>query len=343
MNTYFRKGIFLAIIIFSFFAVFSGASVQNATSAQNCVEPPSGLVSWWSVDTISGTTVPDIKGKNNGTLERSGFTTVPGKVGNAFHSGPNGDIEIGNPANLNFGSGPFSLEVWFKWEGRRIGDSVDEIIRKSTYTGSSPGPGYWLMVLNTPQGNILEFHVGDLIDVGHAVARRATAPIVSGVWYHAVATLDRDIMKLYLNGELKSTVEMKGTPEVLDANTTSDAPFFIGGPKWGFDGFIDEVSVYNKALSQSEVKAIFNAGSAGKCKPSTTPEPTKPPVSVSPTPTKTPVVLSNITYPVAKLGDCANQQDCKTYCGTASNHSQCVAFAQKAGLVVEVPDDKKAV
>ncbi len=53
--------------------------------------------------------------------------------------------------------------------------------------------------------------------------------------------------------------------------------------------------------------------------------------------------LSKITYPVIELGNCASQQECKTYCSIASNYSKCAAFAQKVGLVIEVPDDKKGV
>jgi len=60
----------------------------------------------------------------------------------------------------------------------------------------------------------------------------------------------------------------------------------------------------------------------------------KPPASVA---------VSKITYPVAELGSCGSQQECEAYCGTASNYSKCTAFAQKAGLTVEVPDDKKGI
>ena len=53
--------------------------------------------------------------------------------------------------------------------------------------------------------------------------------------------------------------------------------------------------------------------------------------------------ISSITYPVTELGNCTNQQECKAYCGVASNYSKCAAFAQKNNWAVLVPDDKKAV
>ncbi len=56
-----------------------------------------------------------------------------------------------------------------------------------------------------------------------------------------------------------------------------------------------------------------------------------------------PISLSQITYPVAELESCGSEQECKAYCGVASNYSQCAVFAQKNGLIVEVPNDKKGV
>ena len=55
------------------------------------------------------------------------------------------------------------------------------------------------------------------------------------------------------------------------------------------------------------------------------------------------VSLRTITYPVADLGSCTSYEDCKTYCGAANNYSKCTAFAQKIGLTIEIPDDKKGV
>ncbi len=381
MNTYFRKVIFLAIIAFSFLAVFSGDSVQKATSAQNCVEPPSGLVSWWNGSRKQPTntskyTALDISDGNNGTIisQSSSPYEHPGKVGEAFRFGeettadfrgiitrnPAKNLHVGiNPANLNFGAGQFSLEAWFKWESGSK-SSINNIIRKSltaykynrdngSYT--SYGTGYWLRISRDTK--LLEFFTGDTGDDPAKPRGLITAPISSGVWYHVIATRNTSgIMRLYLDGELK------GTKEASYANTTSESPFGIGGwqneldgyPTETFKGLIDEISVYNKELSQSEVRAIFNAGSAGKCLPSITPEPSQSPTPTpsktpTPTPTKSPIpkVLSTITYPVADLGNCTSYEDCKTYCGVSTNYAKCITYAQKIGLEVEIPSDKKDV
>jgi hypothetical protein len=85
-----------------------------------------------------------------------------------------------------------------------------------------------------------------------------------GVWYHVAATYDGNQSVLYVNGVAEGTA----TPGfALDYDTT---PLYIGtsgtwAPYLGmFGGIIDEVSIYNRALSPNEIAAIYNAGSAGK-------------------------------------------------------------------------------
>lgn len=197
-----------------------------------------------------------------------GVGIVSGEVGNAFKFDvSSGYIKMGNPANLNFGTGPFSLESWFNWDGGGGGPggaAIGNIIRKSNYPASGNGWGYWLRI--GIETKILEFYTGETVGNLDQPRGSVTTPISSGSWHHAVATRDSSgTMKLYVDGELK------GTAQAPNADTTSGAPFTLGAwdDRFGiterFSGLIDEVSVYNKALGASEVQAIFNAGSAGKC------------------------------------------------------------------------------
>lgn len=215
---------------------------------QSCVPPPTGLVNWIHGDSISGTGAP-------------GVTTVPGKVGNAFKfDGSGAYVTLGNQANLNFGTGPFSLDVWFNWDGG--GSSVKNIIRKSNYPASGPGSGYWLRI----GAGTLEFSVGETTKPeGQTII---TAPVSSGDWHHVVAVKDASgDVKLYVDGESRGTVLRQAS----NANSTSEAPFTLGAwdDRFGvtefFSGLIDEVSIYNRALTSDEVRAIWNAGSNGKC------------------------------------------------------------------------------
>jgi len=83
-------------------------------------------------------------------------------------------------------------------------------------------------------------------------------------WTHLAATFDGTTFRFYINGMLKGTAT--GT-----LGPTNTAPFEIGTSgscfTRGFPGLIDEVGMYNRALSQAEIQAIVDADSRGKCKP----------------------------------------------------------------------------
>src|SRR3989344_4129204 len=248
MGAFFRKNsfTFLSVLVFSLFAGFHIIFAQSAD-----------LVSQWDGDAVSGRTALDVKNGNNGTLS-GGVSIVPGKVGNAFTFNGSGSINAGNPASLNFGAGPFSLEVWFNWDGAG-GTVVNNIIRKSDYPSGGPGSGYWLRA----GGGQLEFSVG--ATTGPEGQSIITVPISSGVWYHAVAIGgDSGDIKLYINGQQQGAILRQAS----NTESTSDDPFTIGswrGSTEFFSGIIDEVSIYNRALTASEVQTIFDAGSRGKC------------------------------------------------------------------------------
>ena len=76
------------------------------------------------------------------------------------------------------------------------------------------------------------------------------------------------MINLYVDGALEASVtDTTGT--YVEANPV---PWNIGNTsgsssKFPWHGLIDEVGIYNSALSSAEIQAIFNAGSAGKCKP----------------------------------------------------------------------------
>ncbi|TSD07693.1 MAG: hypothetical protein Greene07144_826 [Parcubacteria group bacterium Greene0714_4] len=223
-------------------------------SAQNCTSPPSGLISWWNGDSAS-----DLVDGNTGSLSGS-ISMTDGKIGRAYKL-DGGFMQVGNPPNLNFGTGPFSLEAWFNWDGG--GSSKGNIIRKSNYPVSGDGAGYWLVV--GKEKSIVEFFVGETVGNPGTSRGSVSASIRPGIWHYVVATRNTSgTMSLYIDGQLQGTAEAPG------AHTTSEAPFTLGvwDDRFGltelFSGLIDEVSVYNRALNASEVKNIYSA-KAGKC------------------------------------------------------------------------------
>ncbi|MCH8330166.1 MAG: T9SS type A sorting domain-containing protein [Bacteroidetes bacterium] len=94
----------------------------------------------------------------------------------------------------------------------------------------------------------------------------STTNVLDNSWHFIVGTLDGITLKIYIDGSLEGSLPYTGTP----AGNTRDVNI---GASWGgglftrfFDGLIDEVTLYDRALSDAEILAIYNAGNAGKCK-----------------------------------------------------------------------------
>jgi len=229
----------------------SGAGVQG------CVEPPAGLISWWSGDGNAD----DIQGSNNGT-RRGGVTFVPGKVGNAFSF--NGSSYVMAPTTgLPTGDSDRTMALWVKANAFLDGEaffagyggfkSFDQVFELGT-AGSTLFFSQW----------------------GQAIFGPA---LQTGRWYHVAVTNVGNSVKLYLDGKVVASGD-------LSMNTPSGTRLYIGNlPVDTFkrlDGLVDEVEIYNRALSAAEIKSIYLAGSKGKCKPearaTNTPSATSTPV-----------------------------------------------------------------
>jgi hypothetical protein len=234
-----------------------GAVVVPQSLSMPCTTPPSGMVSWWPGDN----TPDDIVSGNNGTLQ-GGATYTAGKVGPAFRFAAAADfVNVPDPVDgsLDFGTGPFSIDAWIKTTNTGTATIVDK--RDSTVTHPR---GYVLSVLYGK----LAFQLGDGgIFVGNFVS---TSPVINDDhWHHVAVTVDRSVNggNLYVDG----ANVLNFNPTVVTGSISNDADLRIGqrhlsSPE-AFAGAIDEVEIFNRVLDPLEVWSIFQADSAGKCKP----------------------------------------------------------------------------
>jgi len=211
-----------------------------------CVVAPSGLVNWWP----GAGNANDIIGGNNGTLQ-NGATNAPGKVGTAF-SFDGVDDRVAVPGyGTNIPRTEITVEFWQK---------VSAVRNQSAFS--------WNTFIST---NVFNAHVPygdgkvywDFGDIGTSGRLSYTPPVsLVGTWQHFAMTASQsgNYMRIYRNGVLEaSKVGMTPLPG-------GNLDLLIGGQSAvPFGGLIDEVSIYNRALSDSEIAALYNAGSAGKC------------------------------------------------------------------------------
>ena len=209
-----------------------------------CLNHSTGIVSWWSADGNAN----DIVGNNHGTLQGS-VTYAPGKVGQAFNFTSNLDIVGAGVSGIN-NLQQLTIELWV--QHRTItpnqidhyftigGQTAKAVLRHDGVSGT----------------NQLHFYM----DInGQFYHVRANNVLQVGVWHHVVGTYDGNIMSLYIDGVLNGTNPISGT-----VATGEHISFGTNGI--GFDGLIDETTIYNYALTSNEIIAIYNADIAGKCK-----------------------------------------------------------------------------
>ena len=217
--------------------------------APPCVPPPAGLVSWWQAETNAFDSI----GFNDGTA--SGISYVPGKVGNAFYFPNSPFVSFGVPdaPSLNL-TNSISIEAWVYPTGLPLG--FGPILEKGNRTESTIA--YRFLMWSLSGQCYLSAAIGTP-SLGYQSVS-GTNVVQTNTWSHVAMTYDGAALNVYVNGQLDATIAASGR-----INSIPD-PVFLGteGARY-FIGLLDEVAIYNRALSATEIKAIYDAGSAGKC------------------------------------------------------------------------------
>ena len=251
------------------------SQIYNAGSGTQppCVQPPSDMVAWWPLDETSGTTAADIAGFPNNGTHVNGPTPVSGKVAGALRfDGVNDHVRVPDHAELNVGTGNFTLDAWVRTGSSGLIVLVDK--------RSGPTPqGYSLFLVNGRLGFQMANGVGSSVCAATPTPGRAcvnyvappTSPnVADGQWHHVAAVVDRanatSGVRLYVDG----VQVFAGSPLTGNLDNTSDLYLGMRTPAQNGGGFLpgdlDEVELIKRALTQQEIQAIFNASSAGKCK-----------------------------------------------------------------------------
>ena len=224
--------------------------LYSAGTNKRLIDQAQGLVGYWPFDEGPGTIAYDYSGNgNNGTLVNFNFTATSGwttgKVGGALSFDGVDDRVTLSDDPFDF-SGDFTISLW---ASAPQGTSGMSMISKGAYFSISPG--YHISSAFSPADFL--FEISD-------ATGRTYAQFYSGVswsgWRHFVAVKTATRIRTYLDGGLKATVtHTRGSLAnslVLEIGRTS------GGARW-FKGLIDEVRIYNRALSDSEIKALYEA------------------------------------------------------------------------------------
>ena len=226
-------------------------NTQNSPStfvAWGSTESGGGPVAYWSFDEGYASTTYDRIGTNNGTLV-SNTTWVDGKFGKAL-SFDGTDDYVNVADNSIFSPSALTLSAWIKMN--TLG-SQDIIVGK----GSEYWIGYNFTDINCTANR---FGFGVYASASWTCASGLNQP-TAGQWSHLIGVHDGSNIYLYVNGVKESGPIAKSS--VTDQTYTFGIGSFSSGPTtYATNAVIDEVKFYNRALTSTEITALYAAGSS---------------------------------------------------------------------------------
>jgi outer membrane protein assembly factor BamB len=239
-------------------SILSSNALLTVVSPGSCAPVPSGLVSWWPGEGDAN----DIVSTNNGVLQGA-ISFAAGEVGQAFvFDGSSTSVQVPASSSLNVGlGGGFTLETWIKPV-----DIYSHIVENLfEWNDGSGNIGVHVSVSVGAFGDLYA-NIIDTAGVYHAIDS-AGGILATNVLQHLALTYDKTtgVAVLYLNGVAVTNKNLGSfTPQTSYDLYFGERP---SGPFTGsyFNGLMDEISIYNRALSSDEVASIYNAGSGGKC------------------------------------------------------------------------------
>jgi hypothetical protein len=222
-------------------ATFIMSLMVLPAQAQTCAARPPGMVAWWPGDGDA----KDLIGGVSGTLIGAATygTQAQGQVSQAFNFSGSGRVGLASVPTGNV----FTIDAWVYPRKITSPNGYRTIYADDTR-------GLWLK-----NGKINWWSPSGDRFVGNI-------PLAINTWTHIAITYKGGVFTAYRNGVFDGQASNQN--EVLPALTGIG----IGGHNYhpeDFDGLIDEVEIFNRVLDQSEIQAIYNAGSAGKCKAGT--------------------------------------------------------------------------
>ncbi len=216
------------------------------------------LVALYHFDEVTGTTTPDSSGKGNtGTLTAFSGGAVPvlvepGKYGKALQFGPSyGFVSVTDPGVLSsLDVDRITAEAWIYLDTAPTGDM--NIVRKGPWDDRAFG-------LDVQNAKIRGFVVLGGTTGGATIAYGSTSLPV-GQWTHVAMTYDGAKVQVYVKGELNgSSAGVSGAIGDNDyAVTIGGQRAILSGGALAFKGKIDEVRIWNQALTADQIKTSFN-------------------------------------------------------------------------------------
>jgi hypothetical protein len=218
-------------------------------------EAPQPSIAWWKFDNNTNDSVGSINGTPVGNP-----TYTAGMFGQAVSLNGTNYVDLGNPSLLDFSIGNWSISAWVKTEMTGTGDANKGVIyAKGGDRAGGVRYGLYVNEDQAVQGSI------DLVTDDDANKRQAISSISvsDGEWHHIVGQRDGNTIRVYIDGVVDGVNDT--LPEGYDLSGTSQHNAYVGVVTDNeaselekfLRGSVDDVRIYDYALSQSEIVDIM--------------------------------------------------------------------------------------
>ncbi len=202
------------------------------------------LVAYYNAE---GQSFVDYWGTNNGIVNGATLTSS-GKIDNAFDfDGSNDYVNVGD---VDLTGSTMSISLWFKTSSTV---TPKQILDKMA-GGSSAGYGI---------GYVSSKPVFQIVTTTSSKQTTTTNTYSDGNWHHLVCTYDGSNMKIYIDGSIDSGATTIHTGTLVTNSQNLEIGRHNTAGRY-FDGNLDEISLYNKTLSSTEVTELYNSTSGLK-------------------------------------------------------------------------------
>jgi hypothetical protein len=212
--------------------------------------PTNGLVGWWP---FNGNANDESGNGNIGTVNGATLTSDRfGNIGKAYRFDGNSNYITTSPIGLPIGNQSRTISSWFNTSTSVIPTNQYPNIQMINGYGSGEGGQVIFPQSVTASQGLAWFETGSSVNNIFSINR-----VNDGSWHNIVTTYNgpNSEVKMYIDGIYQ------GCTSLLNINTIS-SNFIIGGCPWAtifFKGFIDDIAIYNRALTQQEVTQLYNS------------------------------------------------------------------------------------
>lgn len=208
--------------------------------------PPAGLVVWFPLDATPQNTADVVSGINGTCAGSTCPAVTTGKHGGAFlFDGDNDCIVV--PDMGQFGQARLTLSLWMRQDAA---DACSPVAKPVDLNATA---NTWQ--IETTDDNRISFTTSHAQDSNERVTTPAST-ITIGQWHHVAATYDGTTKQIYVDGALISSGNASGALTYNNDSVRIGCDENNGSPALRFNGALDEIQLYNRALSLAEIQML---------------------------------------------------------------------------------------